>query len=64
MEIVIVVVVLLLLFGPSRIPKMARGLGSSFTEFRKGFKGVKDEADEISSEVEGAVHQIKKDMSA
>lgn len=36
--ILIVVVVIALLFGTSRIPKIARGLGSAKTEFEKGLK--------------------------
>jgi sec-independent protein translocase protein TatA len=34
--IVVVAVVLLVLFGGSRLPKLARGLGSASHEFRKG----------------------------
>jgi sec-independent protein translocase protein TatA len=34
--IVIVVVALVLLFGASRLPKLARGLGSASHEFKKG----------------------------
>ncbi len=34
--IVIVVLVIVLLFGGSKLPKLARGLGSASHEFRKG----------------------------
>ena len=34
--ILIVVVVLVMLFGGSQLPKLARGLGSASHEFRKG----------------------------
>jgi len=36
--IVIVVIVVALIFGSSKIPKIARGLGSAKTEFEKGLK--------------------------
>ena len=36
--IIIVVVVLALLFGSTKIPKIARGLGSAKSEFEKGMK--------------------------
>jgi sec-independent protein translocase protein TatA len=42
--IVIVAVVVVLLFGGSKLPKLARGLGSASHEFRKGIEegdGVK-----------------------
>ena len=45
--IVLVVVVLVLLFGGSRLPKLARGLGSASHEFKKGMEeGDKGETDE------------------
>lgn len=41
-ELLIVGIVALLLFG-SRLPEVARSLGKSLTEFKKGVQGVKDE---------------------
>ncbi len=37
-QLLIVLAVLLLLFGSSRLPKMARSLGQSLTEFKRGLK--------------------------
>lgn len=42
-ELIVVLVILLLLFGSTKLPKLARGLGSSVTEFRKGLRGDSDE---------------------
>jgi sec-independent protein translocase protein TatA len=36
--IIIVVLVIVLLFGGSKLPKLARGLGSASHEFRKGLE--------------------------
>ena len=36
LELGIIVLILLLLFGASKLPKLARSLGSSAREFRKG----------------------------
>lgn len=38
-ELIIILVVLLLLFGAKKIPEFAKSLGEAGTEFRKGFKG-------------------------
>ena len=38
-ELIIVLVVILLLFGSTKLPKLARSLGASVTEFKKGVKG-------------------------
>jgi sec-independent protein translocase protein TatA len=41
-EMMIVGVVAVLLFG-SRLPSVARSLGKSFIEFKKGMRGIEDE---------------------
>jgi len=37
-DILIVLVVILILFGGSQLPKLARGLGSAQREFKKGLE--------------------------
>jgi len=39
-EIFIILVVVLLFFGPKRLPEMAKGIGQSVREFRRGIRGV------------------------
>lgn len=53
-EILVILVVVLLIFGSSRLPKIARGLGESTRELKKGFQDLKDDiesdkADDASS---------------
>ncbi|BAD41442.1 twin-arginine translocase TatA/TatE family subunit [Symbiobacterium thermophilum] len=38
MEILLIVLVILLLFGGAKLPQLARGLGDSIKEFRKAVK--------------------------
>jgi sec-independent protein translocase protein TatA len=46
-DILIVLVVILVLFGGSQLPKLARGLGSAQREFKKGLdEGAADDAPE------------------
>jgi sec-independent protein translocase protein TatA len=42
-ELIVVLVIILLVFGPSQIPKMARGLGQALREFRKAQHEITDE---------------------
>jgi sec-independent protein translocase protein TatA len=42
----ILLVIVLLIFGPSKLPDLARSMGKSVTEFRKGMKDVHDEVKE------------------
>ncbi len=47
-ELCVIALVALLLFG-SRLPKIARGLGQSVVELRKGFREVADGAGEADN---------------
>jgi len=42
-ELVIILVIVLILFGANRLPDLARSLGSSVKEFKKGVNEVKGE---------------------
>jgi|TARA_B100000959_G_scaffold253209_1_gene283896 sec-independent protein translocase protein TatA len=49
-EWIIILVIALLIFG-KRLPGTMRSIGKGIVEFKKGLKGVKDEADEVEEEV-------------
>lgn len=42
-ELLIILVIVLLLFGASRLPELARSLGSSVKEFKKGVNEARAE---------------------
>lgn len=41
-EWVVIFFLVLLLFGPKRLPEMARGLGRSIRQFQDGVRGLKE----------------------
>lgn len=45
MEIAIIAIIVLLIFGPSRIPKLAKGLGSTVKEFKSAKRQINDALD-------------------
>ena len=46
-EVILILVVLILLFGAKKIPDLARSLGRSLNEFKKGREeGAQDETDD------------------
>lgn len=55
-ELLIILVVVLLLFGPRRLPEVARGLGQAVHDFREGLRsGLEDiEASTESAEASAA----------
>lgn len=40
-ELVVILVILLLLFGSTKLPKLAKSIGESAGELQKGFDGAK-----------------------
>ncbi len=65
-EIILILVVVLLVFGPRRLPEMARSIGKVLREIRKGTQGLEDAInsqppedirreveDKINSEIKG-----------
>jgi sec-independent protein translocase protein TatA len=48
-ELLILLLVVLLLFG-SRLPSLARSLGQSIVEFKKGVKEISDQSSESDSD--------------
>jgi len=55
-ELGLIFLIILLIFGPSQIPKMARGLGQALREFRKAQREISDEVqrDEPPAEKPGS----------
>lgn len=54
----IILLIALLIFG-KRLPDIAKGLGSSIVEFKRGLKGVQDDASELTKVANEAVGEIK-----
>jgi len=53
-ELLVVLVIILLVFGPSQIPKMARGIGQAIREFRKAQREITDEINREETPTEQA----------
>lgn len=46
MELIIILVIVLLLFGSSRLPSLAKGMGESIRNFKKAVSDDKEELEE------------------
>lgn len=43
LEIIVILIVILLLFGAKRLPEIGRALGEGIREFKKSIKGLDDD---------------------
>lgn len=50
-EVILILVVVLLIFGAAKLPQLARSLGASAKEFRKGVEDGVDDEDADASDV-------------
>lgn len=58
-EIVIFVIVLILLFGPSQIPKLAKSFGQTIKESRKALNELSEVGDELQTETRKLESDLK-----
>ncbi len=56
-ELIIIMVIALIIIGPSKLPDLARGLGKGMAEFKKATQEIKD-----SLEVDEDFKEIRKDL--
>ncbi|NLH15825.1 MAG: twin-arginine translocase TatA/TatE family subunit [Phycisphaerae bacterium] len=67
-ELMVILVVAILLFG-RRLPEIARGMGKSITEFKKGLNEAKNEIDkdqdikDIKKEIQSTVDTTNKTLN-
>ena len=62
-EIFVILGVLVLLFGGSKIPELARGIGQGIREFKSGIKEIKDPINDITGEIQNSVNGVARDIN-
>jgi sec-independent protein translocase protein TatA len=60
MELIIIALVVLLLFGGKKIPELAKGLGSGIKNFKKA---VKDDGEEVAETTKEKIEETKEEVA-
>jgi sec-independent protein translocase protein TatA len=47
---IIILVIVLILFGPKKLPEIGSAVGKTFSEFKKSTKGLIDDEDPVKKE--------------
>jgi len=72
-EILIILLIALLLFGPRKLPELGRSLGQSIREFQRGAKSIREEFEkaadvrelkDIKEEVAKPLEELKRPLEA
>ncbi|WP_135230220.1 Sec-independent protein translocase subunit TatA/TatB [Deinococcus fonticola] len=59
-EILTILIVALLIFGPRKLPELGKSLGAGLREFRKSTQGLKEEFEDATRELSGPATQTVK----
>ncbi len=59
-ELIIILVIALLIFGPKKLPELARSTGKAINEFRKASAGIIDEEEEKKEKEEKKEETVAK----
>ena len=62
MEMVVILLIAVLLFGANKIPKLARSTGQAMGEFQKGRQQVEQELENMEEEVTGDLDMEDSDL--
>ncbi len=54
LEIVVVLIIALIVFGPKRLPELGRSMGKGIREFKGSLSGDRDDDDDDVREIEGS----------
>lgn len=58
-ELVLILCIALVIFGPSKLPQIGRSLGEAIKEFKKGTESVRDEVNSVLDDVKDSTTKKK-----
>lgn len=62
-EIIVILIIALLVFGPEKLPELARTLGKTTAELKRAIDEVKFEINTPRNEIRNQINEIKNDLA-
>lgn len=62
-EIFIIVLIVFIIFGPDKIPEIARWIGKGVSEIKKATSEIKDEIDRETGDIRKVTTKLKEDIT-
>lgn len=63
-ELMLVMVIALIIIGPSKLPGLARSLGKGYAEFNRSMRTARESFDDLTSDVEEKIEMINDPVGA
>lgn len=64
MHLILIVAIIVIVFGPSKLPELGQSLGKGIREFKRGTEEITDLKDSVTSSVTSAVSPDSKPTAA
>ena len=58
-ELIVVLVIVLVVFGPKKLPGLGRSLGTGMREFKESISGGKRDDEDDSYDIDGTAHRVE-----
>jgi sec-independent protein translocase protein TatA len=55
-ELIVIMVIALIIFGPGKLPEIGSALGKGIRDFKKAFDAADDEVKKVETKAEGPEH--------
>jgi len=52
-ELIVILVIALVIFGPGKLPEIGSALGKGIRDFKKSFEGAEDDIKKVESDTKG-----------
>ena len=59
-ELIVILVIALIVFGPGKLPEIGSALGKGIRDFKKAFEGAEEELKKVEGKPEGAEQPSQK----